>query len=66
MSTFKTIALVAATIAGTATIASANSSFPTGETFEQTDVLNFDIVRAEGAGMVEIYDYQPTRTSSQS
>lgn len=57
MSTFKTLALVAATFAGSATIASANSSFPTGETFEQTDLLEFGVVRAEGAGVVEIYDY---------
>ena len=57
MTLIKSIALAAATVAATASFASANNAFPTGETFEQTDVLNFDIVRAEGAGTVAIYDF---------
>jgi len=57
MTLIKSIALAAATIAATASFASANNSFPTGESFEQTDVLDFSVVRADGAGTVEIYDY---------
>ena len=53
----KTFVLAAATVAATASVASANNAFPIGETFEQTDVLELSTVRAEGAGTVEIYDF---------
>lgn len=57
MTKFKTIALAAATIAATASAASANNAFPFGESFEQTDVFELSTVTADGAGVVEIYDY---------
>lgn len=57
MTMIKTIALAAATVAATASIASAYNAFPFGETFDQTDTLELDFVRAESAGVVEIYDY---------
>ncbi len=57
MTLIKSFALAAATVAATASMASAFNAFPTGESFEQTDVLEWNFVRAEGAGMVEIYDY---------
>lgn len=58
MTALKTIVLAAATIAATATTASAYNALPFGETFEQTDTLAFDFVRAEGAGTIEIYDFR--------
>ncbi|MBB5722905.1 hypothetical protein FHS72_002541 [Loktanella ponticola] len=57
MTNLKTFAVVAATVLATATSASAYNAFPFGETFEQTDQLQLDFVRAEGAGTVEVYDY---------
>ena len=57
MTLIKTIALAAATVAATASIASANNSFPLGESFEQTDTFVLSQVRSEGAGTVEIYDF---------
>lgn len=54
---FKTIALAAATVAATASMAAADNAFPFGEAFDQTDVLEFSTVRADAAGTVEIYDY---------
>ena len=53
----KSIALAAATVAATASIASANNAFPLGESFEQTDTFELSTVTAEGAGVVEIYDF---------
>ena len=53
----KTIALVAATIAATSTAASADSYFQFGERLESSSVLDLGLVKAEGAGVVEIYDY---------
>ncbi|PJI84534.1 hypothetical protein BC777_3595 [Yoonia maricola] len=53
----KSIALVAATIAATASFASADSYFEYNENLESGTVLDLGIVRAEGAGVVEIYDY---------
>lgn len=57
MTTLKTIALAAATVAATASVASANNAFPLGESFDQTDVLELSTIRAEGAGEVQIFDY---------
>ena len=57
MTFIKSIALAAATVAATASIASANNAFPFGETFEQTDLFELNFVRADAAGVVEIYDY---------
>ncbi|MEO9863293.1 MAG: hypothetical protein ABJO29_01725 [Yoonia sp.] len=57
MTNLKTIVLAAATIAATATTASAYNSFPFGETYTETDQLQLDFVQADGAGTVEIYDF---------
>ncbi|MEJ8562389.1 hypothetical protein QTO30_14915 [Yoonia sp. GPGPB17] len=53
----KSIALVAATIAATASVASADSYFEFGENLESKSTLDLGLVRAEGAGVVEIYDF---------
>ena len=53
----KSIALVAATIASTASFASADNYFEFAETIESSSVLDLGLVRAEGAGVVEIYDF---------
>ncbi len=53
----KTIALAAATVAATASFASADSYFQFGERLESGSVLDLGLVRAESAGVVEIYDY---------
>ncbi|MFO8127301.1 hypothetical protein [Yoonia sp.] len=53
----KSIALVAATIAATASVASANNYFEFGERLNSSSVLDLGLVRAEGAGVVEIYDF---------
>lgn len=53
----KKIALIAATIAGTASIASADSYFQLNERLDSSSVLDLGLVRAEGAGVVEIYDF---------
>lgn len=53
----KSIALVAATLAATASFASANSYFELGENLDSSSVLDLGLVRAESAGVVEIYDF---------
>lgn len=53
----KSIALVAATIAATASVASADSYFQFGERLESSSVLDLGLVRSDGAGVVEIYDF---------
>ena len=53
----KTIALIAATIAATSTAAAADSYFQYGERLESSSVLDLGLVKAEGAGVVEIYDF---------
>ncbi len=53
----KSIALVAATIAATASVASADNYFEFGERLESSSILDLGLVRSEGAGTVEIYDY---------
>ena len=53
----KKIALIAATIAATASVASADNYFQFGENLESSSVLDLGLVRAEGAGTVEIYDF---------
>ncbi len=53
----KSIALVAATLASTASFAAADSYFEFGENLESASVLDLGLVRAEGAGVVEIYAF---------
>lgn len=53
----KSIALIVATIAATSTAASADSYFAFGERLDSSSVLELGLVRSEGAGIVEIYDY---------
>lgn len=53
----KMIALAAALLASTATVASANNSFPAGLTLERGDVLELGTIAVDGNGVVEIYDY---------
>lgn len=53
----KKIALIAATIAGTASIASADSYFQLNERLQSSSILDLGTVRSEAAGVVEIYDY---------
>jgi len=53
----KSIALVAATIAATASVASADNYFAFGERLDSGSVLELGLVRAESAGVVEIYDF---------
>lgn len=55
----KMIALAAATVAATASIASADlSTFGYGERLEAKSSLDLGLVRSAGAGIVEIYDYR--------
>lgn len=51
----KTLALAAA-VAATGSIASADNYFEFGETLDRSSVLDLGLVRAESAGVVEIYD----------
>ena len=53
----KSIALVAATIAATSTAATADSYFQFGERLESSSTLDLGLVRADSAGVVEIYDF---------
>ena len=53
----KKIALIAATIAGTASIASADSYFQLNERLQSSSILDLGTVRSEAAGVVEIYNY---------
>ena len=53
----KKIALIAATIAGTASIASADSYFQFNETLQDSSVLDLGTVSSEAAGVVEVYDF---------
>ncbi|MEM8536759.1 MAG: hypothetical protein AAGF56_02745 [Pseudomonadota bacterium] len=53
----KTIALAAATVAATASFASADSYFEFNENLDSAATLDLGLVRAEGAGVVEIYDF---------
>ena len=53
----KSIALVAATIASTASFASADNYFEFAENLDSASTLELGLVRAEGAGVVEIYNY---------
>ena len=53
----KSIALVAATLAATASVASADNYFAFGENLDGASTLEIGLVRAEGAGVVEIYDF---------
>jgi hypothetical protein len=55
----KMIALVAATVAATASIASADAnSFGYGETLDSSSSLDLGNVRAAAMGVVEIYDFR--------
>jgi hypothetical protein len=53
----KTIILAAAAVAATASFATADTYFESGRTLQSDDNLELGLVRAEGAGIVEIYDY---------
>lgn len=53
----KSIALIAATVAATASVASADNYFEFGERLDNSSVLELGLVRAEGAGTVEIYNF---------
>jgi hypothetical protein len=52
----KTIILAAA-VAATGSFASADSYFENGRTLDKDDTLELGLVRAEAAGLVEIYDF---------
>lgn len=54
----KSIALIAATVAATASGASAANYFEFGRTLNPSDVLQLGTVRADEGGVVEIYDYR--------
>lgn len=53
----KTLALVAAAAAITATSATADSYFSFGETLEDSAVAEIGTVKSQGDGVVEIYNY---------
>lgn len=53
----KSIALIAATIAATASAASADSYFAFGERLDSSSILDLGIVTSDGAGVVEVYDF---------
>lgn len=53
----KSIALVVATVAVTATGASAENYFGLGQNLDQSSVLDLGLVRADAAGVVEVYDF---------
>ncbi len=53
----KSFALIAATIAVTATGASASNYFENGRTLDAGDTIELGTVRADAGGVVEIYDY---------
>jgi len=57
MTLIKSIILATATVAASASLATANNSFPTGESFEASDTFRFDVLRADGPGVLAIYDY---------
>ena len=52
----KTIALAVATVAATATAASADNYFAFGDRLENSSTLELGTVRAAADGVVEIYD----------
>ncbi|WP_341368039.1 hypothetical protein [Yoonia sp. BS5-3] len=54
--TIKTIILAAA-VATTGSFAAADSYFENGRTLDRDDTLELGLVRADGAGVVEIYDF---------
>ncbi|WP_341368040.1 hypothetical protein [Yoonia sp. BS5-3] len=49
--------ILAAAVAATGSMAAADSYFENGRTLDADDTLELGLVRAEGAGVVEIYDY---------
>ncbi len=53
----KSFAIIAATIAATSTAASADSFFQFSDRLDSSSVLDLGLVSAEGAGIVEIYDF---------
>lgn len=54
----KTIIFAAAAAAVTATAGAADTYFEQGRTLEAGNVLELGLITAEGAGVVEIYDYR--------
>ncbi len=53
----KSLTLAAGVVLATTTFAVAENAFPIGESFESTDLLELDVVRAEADGVLEVYDY---------
>ncbi len=53
----KSIVFAAAAVAVTATAGAADSYFEQGRTLDAGDVLELGLITADGAGVVEIYDY---------
>lgn len=53
----KSIVFAAAAVAVTATAGAADSYFEQGRTLEGSDVLELGLITAEGAGVLEIYDF---------
>lgn len=55
--TIKNLILAAAATAITATAGAADTYFENGRTLEAGNILELGLITAEGAGVVEIYDY---------
>ena len=53
----KTLFIAAAAATVTATAGAADTYFEQGRTIDGGDILEFGLITAEGAGVVEIYDY---------
>ena len=54
----KTIIFAAAAAAVTATAGAADTYFEQGRTLDASDVLELGLITADGAGVLEIYDYR--------
>lgn len=52
----KTLALAAATVAATASVANADTYFSFGESLDRSSTLELGLIRAESNGVLEIYD----------
>mgnify|MGYP001828077506 FL=1 len=53
----KSIALVAAAVVATSTAVSADNYFEFGERLDSSSTLDLGLIRADSAGVVEIYDF---------
>ena len=54
----KFIALAAAALVGTASVAMADSSFSYQDTLADSPILDLGVVTSDGAGVVEVYDFR--------